>query len=114
MLAKENMDVVGIMGLNPLALEVVGMTSTVQGKGRKTKSGGEPAPVRNRYYCHCIMEDGSESYLMAKAGTASEASEKIHEGYRKVEYVLDILTPHEMERRKRALRPSMLASKSLR
>lgn len=83
-------------------------------KGNHHGAAGETASKAplTRYYCHCIMEDDSEKFLVAKARNEAEASKKVHLGY-KVQYVLDVLTPHQMERRKRHLQPSLLASKAI-
>jgi hypothetical protein len=102
LLAKEHMDV------------VVTVPTIRRVKGKNHGAAGLSAPVtRKRYHCHCIMEDDSEVYLAIKATDVTEASKRAHLGYR-VQYVLDVLTPHQMERRKRKLQPSLLASKTLR
>jgi hypothetical protein len=58
-----------------------------------------------------MLEDGKEAYIVIRAESTSEASEKAHRDY-KVEYVLDILTHEQMERAKRHLKPSILGAVS--
>lgn len=65
--------------------------------------------VIKRFFCHCITAEGKELYLSTRATCEKQASEKIHSGY-EVEYVLEVLTPLEMEQRKRHLRSSLYAS----
>lgn len=56
-----------------------------------------------KFHCQCMMESGDELFITVKASSEAEASYKVHDGY-KVEYVLDILTPLQLEYRKRHLR----------
>lgn len=65
-----------------------------------------------KFHCQCMMESGEELFIAIKATSEAEASDKVHEGYN-VEYVLDILTPLQMEYRKRHLRKSNLVGVSL-
>lgn len=69
-------------------------------------------PRVKKYFCQCVLEDGAEIFLAIRAETEAEASRKAHEGYQ-IEYVLDILTPLQMEYRKRHLKPSMLSVQQL-
>jgi len=72
----------------------------------------ELVQVKQRYYCHCMMEDGSELYLVARTTDMVKASRKIHRGYQ-VEFVIDVLTEGQMEARKRHLKRSLYAGHSL-
>jgi hypothetical protein len=62
-----------------------------------------------KWHCLCMMEDGAELYLAIKGTSEAEASDNVHRSYEKVEYVLDILTPLQMEYRKRHLSPGIRA-----
>lgn len=63
-----------------------------------------------KWHCHCLMENGTETFIVIRAASAIEASEKVHAGYPPVEFVLDILTHDQMEARKRHLKPSILGA----
>jgi hypothetical protein len=54
------------------------------------------------------MPNDSEIFLPIKAETETEASLKVHQGY-KIDYVIEVLTTEEMERRKKHLRPGISA-----
>lgn len=56
-----------------------------------------------KYYCHCVMEDESELFLVMRAHSEAEASRRVHQGYQ-IQYVLDVLTPMQMEFRRKPLR----------
>jgi DNA-dependent RNA polymerase auxiliary subunit epsilon len=62
----------------------------------------------SKFHCQCMMESGEELFITVKATSEAQASEKVHEGYN-VEYVLDILSPLQLEYRKRHLRRGITA-----
>lgn len=69
---------------------------------------------RKKWHCLCMMESGEEVFIVIKAETEAEASQKIHDsadgrGYKGVEYVLEILTSAELELRKEDLKPAIAA-----
>ena len=67
----------------------------------------------SRWHCQCMMAGDREVFIVVKAHTAAEASEKVHRDYAKsIEYVLDILTHDQMERRKRHLKRPLLGAVS--
>lgn len=65
-----------------------------------------------KWHCHCMLEDGKEVYIAIRAASAAEAGALVHKDYKKVEYVLDILTHDQMEHSKRHLKPSILGAVS--
>ena len=65
-----------------------------------------------KFYCLCMMESGEEVIIAMRGWTEAEASKKVHAGYA-VEFVLDVLTPFQMEFRKRHLRRSYLSNASV-
>lgn len=73
------------------------------------KAVGTAVSRRTKWHCHCMMADGREVFIAVKAANAAYASAKVHAGYA-VEYVLDILTHEQMERKKAYLKPSMLGA----
>lgn len=62
---------------------------------------------KTKYFCQCLLEDDSEVFLVIRATSEAQASKLVHQGYN-IAYVLDILTPLQMEYRKRHLRPSIM------
>ena len=52
----------------------------------------DAAAVVTKFYCHCLMKDDSEVYLVARALDEATASKMVHKGY-DIAFVLDILTP---------------------
>lgn len=65
-----------------------------------------------KWHCECLMSTGKTAFIMVKAETASEASAHVHNGYKGVEVVLDILTHEQMDRKKKHLKPSILGAVS--
>jgi hypothetical protein len=63
----------------------------------------------SKWHCLCLMTNGKEVFITVKAETAVSASEKVHAGYA-VEYVLDIYTHEQMERKKAYLKPSIMGA----
>ena len=63
----------------------------------------------SKWHCLCLMESGKEVFITTRAATAAEASSKVHNGYA-VEYVMEILTHEQMERRKAHLKPSIVGA----
>jgi hypothetical protein len=60
-----------------------------------------------------MMTGDREVYITVRAKTAAEASEKAHKDYPKtLEYVLDVLTHEQMDRKKRHLKRSLLGAVS--
>lgn len=64
-----------------------------------------------KFFCQCVLEDGSEVFIAMKAYSEAQATELVHGGYA-VEYVLDVLSSLQMEYRKRHLRKSLLQTVS--
>lgn len=64
-----------------------------------------------KFHCQCVMESGEELFIAIKASSEGQASFKVHEGYN-IEYVVDILTPLQMEYKKRHLRRHPMAGVS--
>lgn len=62
-----------------------------------------------KFHCHCMMESGEELFITVKATSEAKASEKVHKGYA-VEYVIDFLTPLQMEKRRKQTRRHKLTS----
>jgi len=61
---------------------------------------GTPANAiiaKRKFHCECLLNSGETVYIPVKAKDELDASNKVHEGYRTVEYVLDILTPAQMD-----------------
>lgn len=67
----------------------------------------ETSEKLKRWFCECVTEDGEEVILIAKGYTEAHASEAIHMGYC-VDYIIDIMTPLQMEYKRRHLRPSLI------
>lgn len=75
----------------------------VRKKNRKTK-----------WHCHCLLMSGKEVFIVQRAETAAEASEKVHEVYAKtVEYVLDILSEEQMRKHQNTFRGSIIKSQDM-
>lgn len=53
-----------------------------------------------KMHCVCVMSSGEELYITVRATSEAEASNKVHAGYA-VEYVLEVLTPAQLDHRKR-------------
>lgn len=68
---------------------------------------------KRKWYCVCMMENGREGIIKMKAASDSEASSKVHELFKGVEYILEVLTHEEMERRKKPLRKHIAAGISV-
>lgn len=68
-------------------------------------SKGQKSAVQ-KYHCICQMMDGTSHTLTVKATSEAEANRKVHDGYA-VEYIMEILTPVELEARKKHLRRSI-------
>lgn len=62
--------------------------------------------VKRKFHCQCLLNSGQEVFITVKAKSELEASKAVHKGYKTVEYVLEILTPYQMDiiRRTKRLR----------
>jgi DNA-dependent RNA polymerase auxiliary subunit epsilon len=69
------------------------------------------AKKATKFHCLCMMESGQELYITVKAETEAEATKKVHAGYA-VEFVLDTLTPLQLEFKKKTMRRSLIGNSS--
>ena len=72
----------------------------------------KPIQAVRKFFCHCLLEDDSEVFLAIRALNESHASKLVHDGYN-IAFVLDIISPLQMEYRKRHLRPSVMIGQPL-
>lgn len=77
-----------------------------------TTSKPKPALVAKKFFCQCLLEDDTEVFLVIRATSEAHASKLAHDGY-SIAYVLDIISPLQMEYRKRHLRPSIMTGQPL-
>lgn len=68
--------------------------------------------VKRKFFCECVLENGSTVYITVKAVDEAQATEIVHEHYGGVEYVLDTFTELQMEYKKRHLRRSIVGTVS--
>lgn len=68
---------------------------------------------KQKWHCLCVLESGAEAYITVKAYDKAGAGKMVHTHYKGVEYVIDIYTPQEMERKKSHLRKSIVSGIAL-
>lgn len=70
------------------------------------------ASVRQKYFGRCLLKNGKEVVIVAKATSELEASQKLHAGYT-VDMVLDLVLEADMPKIWATFKPSLLKRAAL-